>query len=228
MGRLVFVECSCLLDTWTMATRLVRSVRGPGRPDGVGVLEAEAARGTDLVSVHRALWGLLAGYDYRALTGLSAGACCTDRADVLGRAATRALRWHRRAGDTIVVVSDLMPLFIPPITEHLRVDLVLCGSPPVNQDGRLAPGYPDLLLGIAAAQAAEREARREGVPLADCVAYGRDPRDRELLDAVGHPVRIGYDGELRSPEQARTCEVLTRDSQDEPGRARHDDSHPAA
>ncbi len=204
MSRLVFVESSCLVDTWTMATRLVRSVRRCGAPDAIGVLEAESARGTDLVSVHRALWALLDGYDYRTLAELPAcpAVSCLDRDDTLGRAAVRALRWHRRVGDRIVVVSDLMALFARPLQEHLHVDRVLCGGVPVDAGGRAA-GRAEVLLGAAAAQAVELAAVQESVALADCVAYGRDPRDRELLGVVGHGVRIGYDGELRPPAPSR-------------------------
>lgn len=205
MGRLVFVEAGCLVDTWTMATRLVRSVGRRGVPDAVAVLEAEAARGTDPAAVHRALWALLGGCVYGSLAEPSSGATvsCVDRDDALGRAARRALSWHRRVGDRIVVVCDLMPMFVRPLMERLAVDRVLCGRPPVDAAGRLDFGYPDILLGAAAARAAEQAARHESVELADCVAYGRDHRDRELLDVVGHAVRIGYDGELRSLPSGR-------------------------
>lgn len=198
MGRLVFVESSCLVDTWSMATRLIGTVRGSGSTDAIRVLEAESARGTDPVSVHRALWGLLDGYDHPRPAERRCGtSSCIDRTDALGRAAMRALRWHRRAGDRIVVVSDLMPAFAPALMDHLHVDRVLCGRPPLDEAGRPTAGSPDVLLGAAAARAAELTARQESVPLADCVAYGREPRDRDLLRVVGHPVRIGYYGELR-------------------------------
>lgn len=210
--RLVFVESSCLVDTWSMLTGLVRAARrDSGGRAAIGALEAEAARGTDLTAVHRALWDLLGGYDYSDLSTLAGTPACggADRVDALGRSAARAVRWHRRVGDTIIVVSDLMPLFAGPLVEHLRVDRVVCGAPPVDPAGRLAGGYPDILLGPAAGAAAQRVAAQESVPLADCVAYGREPRDNDLLETVGNAVRIGYDGALRTTSHRTTPRPAT-------------------
>lgn len=193
MRRLVFIESSCLLDTWSMAKELVGAITrdsGVDRSGDLRVLDAESARGADPAAVHRALWNLIAGYRCRP------GAGCIDRTDPLGRTASRVLRGHRRAGDTVVVVSDLIPVFGPLLAEHLRVQRVLCGTPDVDGDGRVADGFPGILLGAAAARAAERVARAESVGPADCVAYGRHPRDRDLLDAVGHAVYIDYEGHL--------------------------------
>jgi hypothetical protein len=49
---------------------------------------------------------------------------------------------------------------------------------------------------MAAARAVERVAREEAFAPASCVAYGRDPRDRDLLRIVGHGVGIDYSGHL--------------------------------
>lgn len=214
MRRLVFIESSCLLDTWSMAKELVGAIArdsGADRSGAMRVLDAEAARGTDLAAVHRALWSLIAGYRWRP------PARCIDRTDPLGRTASRVLSGHRRAGDTVVVVSDLIPAFGPLLTEHLRVERVVCGAPDVDADGRLAGGFPGILLGAAAAGAAERVARAESVAPADCVVYGRYPRDRDLLDAVGHAVYIDYEGHLHPQSRGLAgLPALTDDDREHP------------
>lgn len=116
-------------------------------------LDAEAARGTDPASVHRALWSLLAGHRCLPRAG------CIDRTDPLGRTASRVLRDHRRAGDTVVVVSDLIGEFGPLLAEHLQVQRVVCGAPDVDGDDRWAGGFAGILLSAVAAQAAERVAQ---------------------------------------------------------------------
>lgn len=199
--RLVFVESGCLLDTWSMATELVRAVAadaGTDRSRDLRGLDAESARGTDPVAVHRALWSLVAGHRCRTPAG------CIDRTDALGRSAARVLRGHRRAGDTVVVVSDLIPVFGPLLTGHLRVGRVVCGTPDVDGNGRLPDGFPGVLLGAAAARAVERVARAESIPPADCIAYGRYPRDRDLLAAVGHAVHIDHRGRLHPQSRLLT------------------------
>lgn len=215
MRRLVFIESSCLLDTWSMAKELVGAIArdsGVDRSGALRVLDAESARGVDPAAVHRALWNLIAGYRCRPRAG------CIDRTDPLGRTASRVLRDHRRAGDTVVVVSDLIPAFGPLLTEHLRVERVVCGAPDVDVDGRLAGGFPGILMGAAAARAAEQVARAESVAPADCVVYGRYPRDRDLLDAVGHAVYIDYEG-LLQPQSRRLAGLpaLTDEDRECPG-----------
>ncbi len=211
MRRLVFIESSTLLDTWSMAKELVGAIArdcGTDRSGALRELDAESARGADPTAVHRALWNLVAGHRPRRPAG------CIDRTDPLGRTAARVLRCHRRAGNTVVVVSDLIPVFGPLLTEHLQVDRVVCGTP--GGGGDPADG---ILLGAAAAQAAERVARAGSVAPADCVAYGRFPRDRDLLDAVGHAVRIDYEGRLH-PQPRRLAGM--------PALAGEDREHPAA
>lgn len=188
MRRLVFVEAGCLLDTWTMATRLVRTVRATDPSSAIRVIEAESARGSDPLAVHQLLWALLGDFCYASLPHSG----CIDRIDALGRTAARVVRQHHRVGDTIVVVADLLPVFASAMKTHLRVDQVVCGAAP---DGQLTDGFPGILLGSAAREAAERVARQESVALADCVTYGRAPRDRELL-RIGEGIRIDYAGGL--------------------------------
>lgn len=214
MRRLVFVESSCLVDTWSMAKHLVATLageRGVDRSGALVALDAEAARGTDPASVHRALWSLVAGYRCPSPAG------CIDRTDPLGRTASRLVRDHRRAGDTVVVVSELLPVFGPLLAEHLGVRRVVCGAPPVDADGRLADGFPGILLGPAAARAVERVVRGESADPADCVAYGRHPRDRDLLAAVGHAVHLGYDGHLHPQSRGLAgLPALTDDDREPP------------
>lgn len=229
MRQLVFVESGCLVDAWSMATRLVRSLAPAS--DAVRALDAEAARGTDPVAVAQALWGLLAGTHYRRISELAWASSCVERADPLGRAAARLVRDHRRAGDTVVVVSDLVPAFAQPLAEHLGVHRVVCGPAPVDPDGRMAGGFPGILLGPAAGMAAELVAGQESVAPARCVAYGRDPRDGDLLRAVGHGVRIDYGGALHSLHRVATpVTVPMLRIMPDPGRgepARHPTTRPA-
>jgi phosphoserine phosphatase len=195
--RLVFIESSCLLDTWSMAKELVAAIARDSGTDRSRELRVLDARGTDPAALHRALWGLVAGYRCRPRAG------CIDRIDALGRTASRVLHGHRRAGDTVVVVSDLIPVFGPLLKEHLQVQRVVCGTPQLDGDDRLVDGFTDVLLGAAAARAAELVARAESVAPVDCIAYGRHPRDLGLLDAVGHAVHIDYEGHLH-PQSRRT------------------------
>jgi phosphatidylglycerophosphatase C len=101
------------------------------------------------------------------------------------------LRWHRRRGDRIVLVSASLGPYLRPLGKLLDVDAVLCTD--VARDGA---HYTRRLDGPNC-RAAQKAARlttwldERGLSTEELWAYGDSAGDVELLALAAHPVWVG-------------------------------------
>lgn len=124
----------------------------------------------------------------------------------LHRECWAALEAHRAAGHTIVLASSALPFQTAPIARELGIEHVVDTQVEVR-DGRLT-GRTE---GPAAYGARKAEAvvalagRLGGTP---AFGYSNGREDVPLLEAVGHPVAVAPDRELRRVAEQRGWEVL--------------------
>jgi HAD superfamily hydrolase (TIGR01490 family) len=119
------------------------------------------------------------------------------------------VRGHQQQGMPVVVVTASPDFLVAPAREALGLDRTIGSTMEVGPDGRLTGRPVDPCMEgpekarVAAAVAAER-----GMDLATCWAYTDSIVDLALLEAVGNPVAVGPDPELRVVAVERGWEIL--------------------
>jgi len=109
-------------------------------------------------------------------------------------AAIERLRWHQKRGDTTVIVSASLNLYLRPVARDLDIDDVLGVELMVDECGR----FTGLIVHDANNRGPEKVVRLAqwmrgrfgaGTDL-ELWAYGDDAGDREMLNAADHPVWV--------------------------------------
>lgn len=119
----------------------------------------------------------------------------------------RLVEQHRERGERVYIVSATLQEIVEAIAEELEFDGAL-GTTCEVADGRYT-GRPVRALHAAAKGEFLREfAEREGLDLEECTAYSDSHTDLPFLEAVGHPVVVNPDRELRRIAAERGWPVL--------------------
>jgi HAD superfamily hydrolase (TIGR01490 family) len=109
------------------------------------------------------------------------------------------LREHEAQGIEPVFVSGSMQPLLRPIASSLGVHFILCARPRVDPTGRFTGELdPPQTIGAGKAVALTRFLHLHAAAASDCFAYGDDISDVPMLEAVGHPVTVGNNEELRA------------------------------
>ena len=110
---------------------------------------------------------------------------------------------HHRAGRKVVVISSSPVEVVAPLGKYLGADEVIGTRPEIDDGGK----YTGLLEFYAYAEgkaiAIREMAETDGLSLADCYAYSDSATDAPMLEAVGHPVAVNPDRELRDLAEER-------------------------
>lgn len=111
--------------------------------------------------------------------------------------ATELIAQHREDGYDIVIVSASGAEVVEPIGAMLGADVVIATTIEVA-DGRYTGEIGFYAYGENKATAVRELATERGYDLAACHAYSDSVSDLPMLEAVGHPVAINPDRELRA------------------------------
>jgi HAD superfamily hydrolase (TIGR01490 family) len=103
---------------------------------------------------------------------------------------------HREAGRWIVIVSSSPVEIVEPLANMLRVDRFIATRPSV-EDGKYTGELDFYAYGPFKAEAMKELAEELGIDLANSYAYSDSVTDLPMLEAVGHPVAVNPDKELR-------------------------------
>jgi phosphoserine phosphatase len=130
-----------------------------------------------------------------------------SRAIELFPAAVQRVWWHAMRGDCIVLASGTLEPLAEKVKFALEREMLWCGID-VNvavlatrleiREGRLTGrvrGAP--IFGEAKARAIREFTELHGIMLSQCSAYGDSSLDRWMLAAVGHPVAVNADADLK-------------------------------
>ena len=118
------------------------------------------------------------------------------------------IEWHKRAGETIVLMTGTLEEIARPLARRIGADAVLatiCAS----SDG-VFTAAPPLVHPFATAKAALAAdfVRRARVELDTCAAYGDSRHDIPLLEIVGRPVAVEPDATLGRAAQRAGWEIM--------------------
>jgi len=119
----------------------------------------------------------------------------------------RLVERHRARGERVFVVSATLQEIVEAIAEDLGFDGAL-GTLCEVRDGRYTGRALRALHAEAKAVCVRELAEREGLDLAECTAYSDSHTDLPFLEAVGHPVAVNPDRELRRIAADRGWPVL--------------------
>ena len=119
----------------------------------------------------------------------------------------RLLARHREQGERVFIVSATLQEIVEAIAEDLGFDGAL-GTVCEVRDGRYTGRALRALHAEAKAECLQEVAAREGFDLTACTAYSDSHTDLPFLEAVGHPVTVNPDRELRRVAARRGWPVL--------------------
>ncbi len=119
----------------------------------------------------------------------------------------RLVERHREQGERVFIVSATLQEIVDAIAADLGFDGAL-GTVCEVRDGRYTGRAVRALHAGAKADCLREVAERESLDLAECTAYSDSHTDLPFLEAVGHPVVVNPDRELRRIAADRGWPVL--------------------
>ncbi len=113
---------------------------------------------------------------------------------------------HRALGRTVFIVSSSAEEVVRPLAERLgKVDVIATRATTV--DGRYTGELEFYCYGANKATAIKQVAERQGIDLAGSYAYSDSATDLPMLEAVGHPVAVNPDRDLRREAEKRGWQI---------------------
>jgi HAD superfamily hydrolase (TIGR01490 family) len=119
----------------------------------------------------------------------------------------RLVERHRERGERVFVVSATLQEIVEAIADDLGFDGAL-GTTCEVRDGRYTGRALRALHAEAKAECLRELAAREGLDLSECTAYSDSHTDLPFLEAVGQPIAVNPDRELRRVARERGWPVL--------------------
>lgn len=104
---------------------------------------------------------------------------------------------HRAAGRDVWIISAAGEEIVIPFGERLGIRDVLATVGGVDDEGRYDGTLEYYAYGQAKANAVKQIAEVRGYRLEDCFAYSDSVTDLPMLNAVGHPMAVNPDKDLR-------------------------------
>jgi HAD superfamily hydrolase (TIGR01490 family) len=104
---------------------------------------------------------------------------------------------HRRAGRDLYLVSSSGEEVVKPLAEYLGVPHVIATRPGIDDEGNYDGTLDFYCYGENKAVAIREEAAARGIDLDASYAYSDSATDVPMLEAVGNPVAVNPDRELR-------------------------------
>jgi HAD superfamily hydrolase (TIGR01490 family) len=168
------------------------------------------ARGTSHEAVRSAAEDglrVLTGYRPEEIQDLVADAMESVLRPLVYAEPLRLVEQHRERGERVYVVSATLQEIVDAIAADLGFDGAL-GTICEVRDGRYTGRAVRALHAEAKAGCLRELADREGLDLAECTAYSDSRTDLPFLEAVGQPVAVNPDRELRRLAADRGWPVL--------------------
>ena len=199
-------------STWALGTPMRRSGLISSRALAYGLIAqipyllvgAGTQRSSTLME-HLAL--MSAGISRRDLVEVVEGALTTAIEPAVYAEALDLIEGHRRAGHDVVVVSASISEMVAPIARLVGADRAVATHMEVGEDGLFTGRISRSLLHSAKVVALHEDAAAHGIDPARCWAYSDSISDEPMLSAVGHPVAVNPDRDLRRLAQERDWPV---------------------
>ena len=195
-------------STWALGTPMRRSGLISSRALAHGLIAqipyllvgAGTQRSSSLME-HLAL--MSAGISRRELVEVVEGALTTAIEPAVYAEALDLIEGHRRAGHDVVVVSASISEMVTPIARLVGADRAVATHMEVGEDGLFTGRISRSMLHSEKVVALREDAAAHGIDPARCWAYSDSISDEPMLSAVGHPVAVNPDRDLRCLAQER-------------------------
>ena len=112
------------------------------------------------------------------------------------------------AGRRVIVVSSSPMEIVAPLCRYLGLEDIIATLPEVGEDGRYTGEIQFYAYGPGKAEAMREFAATEGISLEESFAYSDSITDLPMLEAVGHPVAVNPDRELRTIAEEKDWQIL--------------------
>jgi HAD superfamily hydrolase (TIGR01490 family) len=113
---------------------------------------------------------------------------------------------HRALGRKVFIVSSSAEEVVRPLAERLG-QLNVIATKAKTEDGKYTGELEFYCYGPNKATAIKEVAEREGIDLAGSYAYSDSATDLPMLEAVGHPVAVNPDRDLRREAEKRGWQI---------------------
>ena len=199
-------------STWALGTPMRRSGLISSRALAYGLIAqipyllvgAGTQRSSSLME-HLAL--MSAGISRRDLVEVVEGALATAIEPAVYAEALDLIEAHHRAGHDVVVVSASINEMVSPIARLVGADRAVATRMEVGEDGLFTGRITRSMLHSEKVVALREDAAAHGIDPARCWAYSDSISDEPMLSAVGHPVAVNPDRDLRRMAQERDWPV---------------------
>ena len=114
---------------------------------------------------------------------------------------------HKAAGHMVFMVSASPEEIVRPLARHLGADGAVASVAAIDDEGRYTGEVEFYSYGPFKADAMEVLALEHDLDLRDSYAYTDSITDLPMLEAVGHPVVVNPDRQLRGVAQERGWEI---------------------
>src|SRR5947208_13887732 len=114
---------------------------------------------------------------------------------------------HRSEGRRIYIVSSSPEEVVRPLARHFGVSGIIATRAEIGPDGRYTGELEFYAYGEQKAEAMRGIAERQGIDLAGSYAYSDSITDLPMLEAVGNPVAVNPDKELRREAEERGWQI---------------------
>ncbi|MCJ7781028.1 MAG: HAD-IB family hydrolase, partial [Acidimicrobiia bacterium] len=115
---------------------------------------------------------------------------------------------HIRHGRRVIIISASPEEIVRPIAEHIGVWEVIATKIKTDAQGRFLPEIEVYAMGPGKAEAMKEVAERKGIDLSGSYSYSDSITDLPMLEAVGHPVAVNPEKELRAIAEERGWPIL--------------------
>ena len=115
---------------------------------------------------------------------------------------------HARRGRRVIIISASPEEIVRPIAEHIGVREVIATKVKTDAQGRYLPEVDVYAMGPGKAEAMEELARTADIDLEGSFAYSDSITDLPMLEAVGNPVVVNPEKELRTVAEERGWPML--------------------
>jgi HAD superfamily hydrolase (TIGR01490 family) len=153
-----------------------------------------------------AMLQLSAGWDRREVEELVREVLIDVIDPLVYQEALDLIAYHRAEGLRIYIVSSSPEEVVRPLAAHFGVDGVIATRAEIV-DGKYTGALEFYSYGETKAEAIRRLAEREGLDLSASYAYSDSITDLPMLEAVGNPVAVNPDKELRKVAEEREWDV---------------------
>jgi HAD superfamily hydrolase (TIGR01490 family) len=114
---------------------------------------------------------------------------------------------HRALGRQVFIVSSSPEEVVRPLAEHLGDVDVIATKARIGNDGKYTGELEFYCYGEGKAEGIRRIAGERGIDLSGSYAYSDSGTDLPMLEAVGNPVAVNPDRELRREAEKRGWQI---------------------